>query len=276
MPSKEEIDRISATLPWEMVEQPIEDVELLKKLQEADEEEEFTFSEDRILYDPDEEKENEIKMWEQMQNEARVKKLDWNNLKDDELFTINSYIRDEPRTFSVVKSFRSQNFLTGLIFSKGQNPDRILLKVDRPSVQKVVSRFELARKKQMSLLNIPVYLDIYGVGKQKVYLHQLQLRPYLYRAWNIVFLRMPETQRGPLLPSNFFPNSFVPRLPDERMPEHVQIARKERREFEQKMAAQIEKRKQQLLALEIKEKKLRDFQRLQGIKRSIVPYGLLR
>jgi len=276
MPTKEEVYGFDPSLPWEMVEQPIEEVELLKKLQEADEEEEFVFSEDRILYDPDEEKENETRMWEKMQNEAQEKKLDWKNLKDDELFTINSYIRDEPRTFGVVKSFRAQNFLTGIIFSKGKDSDRVLLKVDRPSVQKVVSRFELARKKQMVLLNIPVYLDIYGVGKQKVYLHQLQLRPYLYRAWNIVFLRMPEEQRGPLLPSNFFPNSFVPRLPDERMPVHVQMVRKERREFEQNMIAQIEKRKQQLLALEIKEKKLRDFQRLQGIKRSIVPYGLLR
>jgi len=128
----------------------------------------------------------------------------------------------------------------------------------------------------MVLLNIPVYLDIYGVGRQKVYLHQIQLRPFLYRAWNIVFLRMPEEERGPLLPSNFFPNSFVPRLPDEMMPEHVQIDRKARREFEQKMMIQIERRKQQLLALEVKEKKLRDFQRLQGIKRTIVPYGLLR
>jgi len=60
---------------WEMVEQPIEEIELRKKMEEADEEEEFTFSADKILYDPDEEKEYETKMWDKMQAEARIKKI---------------------------------------------------------------------------------------------------------------------------------------------------------------------------------------------------------
>jgi len=144
------------------------------------------------------------------------------------------------------------------------------------SVQKVVARFELMRDKQMALLNIPIYLDIYQTGKQKVYLHQVQLNPFRYRGWNITFLRMPEVERGPLLPSTFYADAFVPKIADEKLPPYLQKIRQERREFEQFILKQIERRKQQFLDEEAKEKKLRDFQRLQGIKRTIVPYGILQ